>query len=55
MTFATKVLPGPMLSPLEDGPELPPLGPEHTVSRDQMAGKEDSEGTRLPRTKKARR
>nr|XP_004661861.2 zinc finger homeobox protein 2 isoform X2 [Jaculus jaculus] len=35
MTFETKVLPGPTLSPLEDGPEPSTPGPEHTHSRDQ--------------------
>ncbi|KAM5235728.1 zinc finger homeobox protein 2 [Ctenodactylus gundi] len=37
MTFTTKVLPGPTLSPLEDGPEPPTPGPEPTLSREQAA------------------
>ncbi|KAM6180982.1 zinc finger homeobox protein 2 [Erethizon dorsatum] len=37
MTFPTKVLPGPSLSPLEDGPEAPTPGPEPIPSRDQAA------------------
>uniref|UniRef100_A0A8C6QGC9 Zinc finger homeobox 2 n=1 Tax=Nannospalax galili TaxID=1026970 RepID=A0A8C6QGC9_NANGA len=37
MTFATKVLPGPTLNPLEDGPEHPTPGPEPTPKRDQAA------------------
>ncbi|MBZ3881305.1 Zinc finger homeobox protein 2 [Sciurus carolinensis] len=37
MTFMTKVLPGPTLSPLEDGPAPPTPGPEPTPSRDQAA------------------
>ncbi|XP_050999058.1 LOW QUALITY PROTEIN: zinc finger homeobox protein 2 [Acomys russatus] len=37
MTFATKMLPGPTLSPVEDGLEHPSPGPEPTPSRDQVA------------------
>ncbi|XP_027775894.2 zinc finger homeobox protein 2 [Marmota flaviventris] len=37
MTFMTKVLPGPILSPLEDDPAPPTPGPEPTPSRDQAA------------------
>ncbi|XP_008564823.1 PREDICTED: zinc finger homeobox protein 2 [Galeopterus variegatus] len=37
MTFTTKVLPGPTLSPLEEGPEVPTPGPEAASSRDQAA------------------
>lgn len=40
MTLTTKVLPGPTLSPLGDGPEPPAPGPESVPSRDQAAGKE---------------
>ena len=40
MTLTTKVLPGPALSPLGDGPEPPAPGPEPEPSRDQAAGKE---------------
>ncbi|XP_066133588.1 zinc finger homeobox protein 2 [Saccopteryx bilineata] len=38
MTFMTKVLPGPSLSPLGDSPELLAPGPEPTPKRDQVAG-----------------
>ncbi|XP_022409179.1 zinc finger homeobox protein 2 [Delphinapterus leucas] len=37
MTLTTKVLPGPTLSPLGDGPEPPAPGPESVPSRDQAA------------------
>uniref|UniRef100_A0A2I3GB45 Zinc finger homeobox 2 n=1 Tax=Nomascus leucogenys TaxID=61853 RepID=A0A2I3GB45_NOMLE len=37
MTFTTKVLSGPTLSPLDDGQEPPTRGPEPTPSRDQAA------------------
>ncbi|XP_070956529.1 zinc finger homeobox protein 2 isoform X2 [Macaca nemestrina] len=37
MTFTTKVLSGPTLSPLDDGQEPPTHGPEPTPSRDQTA------------------
>ncbi|XP_069881603.1 zinc finger homeobox protein 2 isoform X2 [Dipodomys merriami] len=37
MTFTTKVLPGPTLNPLEDGPEPPTPGPESTPSKEQAA------------------
>uniref|UniRef100_A0A8D2BSG3 Zinc finger homeobox 2 n=1 Tax=Sus scrofa TaxID=9823 RepID=A0A8D2BSG3_PIG len=37
MTLTTKVLPGPALSPLGDGPEPPAPGPEPEPSRDQAA------------------
>ncbi|XP_035116033.3 zinc finger homeobox protein 2 [Callithrix jacchus] len=37
MTFTTKVLSGPTLSPLDDGQEPPTHGPEPTPSRDQAA------------------
>ncbi|KAM9091277.1 zinc finger homeobox protein 2 isoform 2-T4 [Megaptera novaeangliae] len=37
MTLTTKVLPGPALSPLEDGPEPPAPGPEPVPSRDKAA------------------
>uniref|UniRef100_H0VX99 Zinc finger homeobox 2 n=1 Tax=Cavia porcellus TaxID=10141 RepID=H0VX99_CAVPO len=37
MAFPTKVLPGPSLGPLEDGPQAPTPGPEPTPSRDQTA------------------
>ncbi|XP_011371128.1 zinc finger homeobox protein 2 [Pteropus vampyrus] len=37
MTFTTKVLPGPTLSPLGDGPEPPAPEPEPAPSRDQAA------------------
>lgn len=40
MTFATKMLPGPTLNPVEDSLERPAPGPEPTPSRDQVAGKE---------------
>lgn len=40
MTFATKMLPGPTLDPVEDGLERPAPGPEPTPNRDQEAGKE---------------
>ena len=60
MTFMTKVLPGPSLSPLGDVPEPLAPGPEHAPNRDQAAGKEgDSKppkvagkGTWAPQTKK---
>lgn len=39
MTFATKVLPGPSLSPLGDDPDPPVPGPEPVPSRDQTVGK----------------
>lgn len=39
MTFATKMLPGPTLDPVEDGLERPAPGPEPTPNRDQVAGK----------------
>lgn len=45
MTFMTKVLPGPTLSPLEDSPAPPTPGPEPTPSRDQAAGKEGDSST----------
>ncbi|XP_038949222.1 zinc finger homeobox protein 2 isoform X2 [Rattus norvegicus] len=37
MTFATKMLPGPTLNPVEDGLERPAPGPEPTPNRDQVA------------------
>ncbi|XP_068403555.1 zinc finger homeobox protein 2 isoform X1 [Eschrichtius robustus] len=37
MTLTTKVLPGPALSPLGDGPETPAPGPEPVPSRDKAA------------------
>ncbi|KAB0392204.1 hypothetical protein E2I00_018503, partial [Balaenoptera physalus] len=37
MTLMTKVLPGPALSPLGDGPETPAPGPEPVPSRDKAA------------------
>lgn len=40
MTFVTKVLPGPSLSPLGDGPVPLAPGPEPAPGRDQAAGKE---------------
>lgn len=40
MTFTTKVLPGPNLSLLGDGPEPPAPEPEPAPSRNQAAGKE---------------
>ena len=40
MTLTTKVLPGPALSPLGDGPEPPSPAPEPVPSRAQAAGKD---------------
>jgi zinc finger homeobox protein 2 len=40
MTFATKMLPGPTLNPVEDGLDHPAPGAEPTPNRDQVAGKE---------------
>lgn len=51
MTFATKMLPGPTLSPVEDGLERPTPGPEPTPNRDQVAGKEGHTAY-LPKWKK---